>query len=166
MTFSHTAPESETDETTRKLLFKLPLFNSFDVEELNTLARHMSYIQIDSGECIFKEGDRGNFMGFVVNGVLEVMKKSENGQNITIARITKGFSIGEMSLLDKSPRSATVVAIRPSLMVTLTNKGLDLLTQKHPALGVKLLHKIIRLMGFNMRRTSSRLADLTRDCNQ
>lgn len=99
-------------------------------------------------------------MGFVVSGVLEVLKKSETGENMVIARLTKGSSIGEMALIDKSTRSATVMAKQATTMVTLTEKGFDLLTQKSPALGVKIMQKIARLLSLNMRRTSSKLADL------
>ena len=99
-------------------------------------------------------------MGFVVSGVLEVQKRSETGENIPLARLTKGSSIGEMALIDKSTRSATVIAKQAAIMVTLTDKGFDLLADKYPGLAIKLIRKIARLMRLNMRRTSSKLADL------
>jgi len=151
---------TETEEDTRNFLINLPLFDSFNVEELDVLAKHMSYVHLRRGEYLFVEGDRGTFMGFVVNGVLEVLKKSETGENITIARITRGSSIGEMAIIDRSTRSATVVAIQPSTMVTLTDKGFELLAEKSPVLGIKLIQKTARLLSLNMRRTSSKLADL------
>ncbi len=148
------------EEETRNFLLNLPIFNSFDVDELSILTKHMSYIHLQRGEFLFVEGDRGTFMGFVVRGVLEVLKKAETGENIVIARLTKGSSIGEMALIDKSTRSATVVAKQPTTMVTLTDKGFTLLTEKSPHLGVKIIQKIARLLSLNMRRTSSKLADL------
>jgi CRP-like cAMP-binding protein len=151
---------SESEEDTRHFLVSLPIFDSFHVDELTVLARHMSFIHLQRGEFLFVEGDRGTFMGFVVSGVLEVLKKSETGENMVIARLTKGSSIGEMALIDKSTRSATVMAKQPTTMVTFTEKGFDLLTQKSPALGVKIMQKIARLLSLNMRRTSSKLADL------
>ncbi len=151
---------TETEEDTRNFLINLPLFDSFNVEELDILAKHMSYVHLRRGEYLFVEGDKGTFMGFVVSGVLEVLKKSETGENITIARITRGSSIGEMAIIDRSTRSATVVAVQPSTMVTLTDKGFELLAEKSPVLGIKLIQKTARLLSLNMRRTSSKLADL------
>ena len=151
---------TDSEEDTRNFLISLPLFDSFNVDELSVLAKHMSYIHLRRGEYLFVEGDKGNFMGFVVRGVLEVIKKSEVGENIVIARLTKGSSIGEMALIDKSPRSATVVAKQPTIMVTLTERGFEILTEKSPSLGVKVIQKVARLLSLNMRRTSSRLADL------
>ena len=109
---------SETEEETRSFLISLPIFDSFNVDELSVLAKHMSFIHLQMGEHLFVEGDQGTFMGFVVNGILEVQKKAETGENITLARLTKGSSIGEMALIDRSPRSATVIAKQPTTMVT------------------------------------------------
>lgn len=152
-----------SEEDTRSFLLSLPIFDNFNVDELTILAKHMSYVTLQRGEHLFLEGDKGTFMGFVVQGLLEVIKKSDNGQNVVIARLTKGNSIGEMALIDKSPRSATVIAKQPTTMVTLSDKGFDLLTEKSPILGVKVIQKIARLLSLYMRRTSSRLADLMQD---
>jgi CRP-like cAMP-binding protein len=152
-----------SEEDTRNFLVSLPIFDSFNVDELTLLSKHMSYVHLQRGEYLFVEGDKGTFMGFVVQGLLEVIKKSETGQSVVIARLTKGSSIGEMALIDKSPRSATVVAKQQTTMVTLTDKGFDILTEKSPILGVKVIQKIARLLSLYMRRTSSRLADLMQD---
>jgi CRP-like cAMP-binding protein len=151
---------TESEEDTRKFLVNLPIFDSFNVDELTMLSKHMSFVHLQRGEYLFVEGDKGTFMGFVVQGLLEVVKKTEAGQSVVIARLTKGNSIGEMALIDKSPRSATVIAKQPTTMVTLTDKGFDLLTERSPILGVKVIQKVARLLSLYMRRTSSRLADL------
>jgi CRP/FNR family cyclic AMP-dependent transcriptional regulator len=151
---------SASEEETRSFLISLPIFSSFNVDELSILAKHMSFIHLQLEEHLFIEGDQGTFMGFVVNGILEVQKKAETGENMTLARLTKGSSIGEMALIDRSPRSATVVAKQATTMVTLTEKGFDLLAEKHPQIGVMVIKKIARLLSLNMRRTSSKLADL------
>ena len=151
---------SESEESTRNFLTYLPLFDTFNFEDLDVLAKHMSYVHLKKGEFLFTEGDKGNFMGFVVHGVLEVLKRNENGEDVIIARLTRGNSIGEMSLIDKSTRSATVVCVQPATMITLTDKGFDILTAKAPHLAIKLIQKTARLLSLNMRRTSSKLADL------
>ena len=150
---------SDSEEETRDFLITLPLFDSFDIEELSALARHMSFVHLQRGEFLFVEGDKGTFMGFVVQGLIEVMKKSEIGENVVIARLTKGSSVGEMALIDKSPRSATVMARQPTTMVTLTEKGFEIVMNQYPALAIKFIQKVARLLSLNMRRTSSKLAD-------
>lgn len=151
---------TESEEETRSFLINLPIFSSFNVDELSIFAKHMSFVHLQRGEHLFIEGDQGTFMGFVVNGILEVQKKADNGENITLARLTKGSSIGEMALIDKSPRSATVLARQATTVVTLTDRGFELLAERHPPLGIKVIQKVARLLSLNMRRTSSKLADL------
>jgi CRP/FNR family transcriptional regulator, cyclic AMP receptor protein len=150
----------KSEEETRSFLENLAIFSSFNVDELSTLARHMSYIHLQRGEYLFVEGDPGTFLGFVVNGILEIQKRRESGEYVTLARLTKGASIGEMALIDKSPRSATVIARQSATLVTLTDRAFDLLADKHPPLAIKMIRKVARLLSLNMRRTSSKLADL------
>jgi CRP/FNR family transcriptional regulator, cyclic AMP receptor protein len=150
----------KSEEETRSFLENLAIFSSLNVDELSTLARHMSYIHLQRGEYLFVEGDPGTFLGFVVNGILEIQKRRESGEYVTLARLTKGASIGEMALIDKSPRSATVIARQAATLVTLTDRAFDLLAEKHPPLAIKMIRKVARLLSLNMRRTSSKLADL------
>ena len=150
---------NEHEEKTRDFILRLPLFDAFKSEDLDVLARHMNYTEIMRGEYLFTEGEKGDFMCFVVQGLLEVLKKSMQGDYRTLARLGKGSTIGEMSIVDKSPRSASVIARQPTVVIILTKKGFDILTNSYPALGVTLLKKIMRLLSLNMRRTSSKLAD-------
>lgn len=150
---------NENEERTREFMLALPLFDDFDSEEIDILARHTNYTEIMRGEYLFSEGEKGDFMCFIVRGLLEVLKKSGHGDYRTIARLGKGCTIGEMSIIDKSPRSASVIARQPSIAIILTKKGFDIITSNYPVIGITILKKIMRLLSLHMRRTSSKLAD-------
>ena len=149
----------KNEEKTRNFMLTLALFDAFKSEDLDILARHMNYSEITGGEYLFTEGEQGDYLCFVVRGLLEVLKKTAQGDYRTIARLGKGSTIGEMSIIDKAPRSASVIARQPTILLILTKKGFDLLTDRHPVLANILLKKIMRLLSLNMRRTSSKLAD-------
>ncbi|MCL2789993.1 MAG: cyclic nucleotide-binding domain-containing protein [Desulfobulbus sp.] len=141
-------------------MLTLPLFDAFRSDDLDTLTRHMHFAEIRRGEHLFAEGDQGDFMCFVVRGLLDVLKTStKDGDHRVIARLGKGNTIGEMSLIDQSPRSATVVARQPSIVIILTKKKFEVLTEEYPVLGVAFLKIIMRLLSLNMRLTTSQLAD-------
>jgi len=150
---------NEHEEKTRDFLLTLPLFDVFKSEDLDILARHMNYTEVMRGEYLFTEGDKGDFMYFIVRGLLEVLKKTVQGDYRPLARLGKGSTIGEMSIVDKAPRSASVIARQPTVVIILTKKGFDILTNRYPAVGITLLKKIMRQLSLNMRRTSSKLAD-------
>ena len=98
-------------------------------------------------------------MCFVVRGLLDVLKKTTTGDYRVVARLGKGSTIGEMSIIDKSPRSATAIARQPSVVIILTKKGFDILTIDYPSVGVTLLKTIMRMLSLNMRLTTSKLVD-------
>jgi CRP-like cAMP-binding protein len=64
-----------------------------------------------------------------------------------------------MSVIDKTPRSATVKAQSKATMVALTSEGFDLILEQYPKIGIKVMKGITRLLSLNLRKTSSRLAD-------
>jgi CRP-like cAMP-binding protein len=142
-------------------LMEMPLFDGLRGPELNTVAKHMNYFELEKDEILFEEGDIGDFICFILAGELHVLKKSsESGRKILIATLTENRSIGEMSVIDDTNRSATVKASTKSKIIALTKKGFDLIIEENPRIGIIILKQISRLMSMNLRKTSSQLTDL------
>lgn len=150
---------SKVSSAITDFLINIPIFDSIKGGELRIITRHMSFIELDAGEVLFKEGERGDYVCFVAEGALDVLKKNEAGGYVVLATLLKGRSIGEMSVIDEFPRSATVKARTKATLVILTRERFDLIMEDHPAIGVKILKGISRLLSQNLRKTSSRLAD-------
>ena len=154
-------------DQTRKLrgtiidfLVNIPLFDGLDSNELAIIANHMIFFNLSKGDLLFTEGDKGDYVCFIVEGQLEVIKKSSTGQDVVIATLSKGRSIGEMSIIDNTPRSASIKAQTDATLVALTGKGLDTILESHAKIGIKILKGLSRLLSMNLRKTSSQLADL------
>jgi CRP-like cAMP-binding protein len=140
-------------------LSNISLFDRLNGQELGVLAKYVNVIDVNPGEYIFKEGDKGDYVCFVEKGSLDVMKRSSAGGTAIIATLTRGRSIGEMAVIDNFPRSATIRARTKATLLTLTRSGFDLILEQEPTIGVKILKGISRLLSQNLRRTSSQLAD-------
>ncbi len=151
--------EREIKETIIDSLIYSPLFDGLRENELKVVADHMDYSEIEAGEIIFQEGDRGDSVCFVLEGTVDIIKGSSPGGEVVIASLPKGRSIGEMSVIDNFPRSATAKARTETSFLTLTQKNFDEILKNHPEIGVKILKGISRLLSLNLRKTSSRLAD-------
>lgn len=160
--------EAQTEEkikrTITEFLIHFPFFETLTAEELGIVADHLNFLEIEPGTVLFKEGDEGDSVYFVVEGELDVIKESVSGRKVGIDRVvittlTKGRSIGEMSVIDKTPRSATVKAVARSTLVGLGARGFETIMEDYPRIGIKILKGISRLLSTNMRKTSSRLAD-------
>lgn len=140
-------------------LVSIPMFDNLVPDELRLVSAQMTFMDLNPGEVLFHEGEKGDYVCFVAEGSLDVLKKSKKGHNVTLATLTRGRSIGEMAMIDDFSRSATVQARTAAALVILTRKGFDLILDEHPGIGIKLLKGISRLLSQNMRKTSSRLAD-------
>jgi len=156
--------ESKVKEAITGFLINFPFFNILDENELSIIADHIDFIEIDPGEILCREGDEGDCVYFVVDGELDVIKESIGARRIgvdrvVIAKLSKGRSIGEMSIMDKIPRSATVQACSSAILVSLTLNGFNQILEEHPAIGIKILKGIAHLLSLNLRKTSARLAD-------
>ncbi len=138
----------------------LPLFEQINAEEVKVVARHMESIDLNAGDILFRESEKGNYVFFIKEGQLDVLKKSEtSGSNVTLATLCEGQSIGEMSIIDDLPRSATIQARSRTKLYILSKSAFDMILSKHPKIGIKLLKGISRLLTRNLRETSIRLAD-------
>ncbi len=140
-------------------LVDVPIFAELDEVERVTLEKFMFFNRVATGDYVFKEGDKGDFVCFVASGVLEVLKQNQQGQVVVIASLGKGSSLGEMSLIDRLNRSASVRARSATALVVLTRKGFDMVLKMHPEIGIKILKGVASLLSMNLRKTSERLTD-------
>ncbi len=138
-------------------LAKISFFDDLSKKELNILMNYMSLYELKSGEFLFKEGEIGQYVSFVVEGRLEVLKRSITGAEIAITSVTKGYSIGDMSLLDKAQRSASIRARSKSTLAILPQTAFKVVLKKHPAIGIKILVGFARFQTENLRKTSNQL---------
>lgn len=140
-------------------LSNIPLFDELAISELEVLSERMSLIELDAGEILFEEWETGDFVCFVENGSFELLKKSGVDTYSKIAILGRGKSIGEMSIIDNFLRSATLKAISPGRVITFSRQLFENITATHPHISIRILKSLARLLGHNLRKTSSRLAD-------
>ena len=157
-------PESLTliDADTRTLADMLSgsgMFGDLSRSEIGVLARYMRVYRAVKNDVVFVEGAHGGFMGIVIEGRLRVFKDSGRGSSKALAEVPAGESLGEMSMIDGLPYSATAVAAESVTLVTLTRADLDQITAKHPALAAKILRRVAQLMSQRLRETSGMLVD-------
>ena len=146
-------------DTLFNMLSDAQLLNRFEGHEIRQLAEYVHAYAVDAGAMIFPEGMQGNCMGLLVDGRIEVLKKNSAGEAQRIAVITAGKTFGEMSLIDGLPYSATIRALETCTVILLTRNNFTQCVQRHPALGVKLLMEIARLISLRLRQTSGQLVD-------
>ena len=109
---------------TDSVLRKVSLFADLPDEDVDAICRASKEIHLEPGEHLFEEGDRGDSAYIIHDGELEVVKQSA-GRQMLLAVRKAGDVIGEMALLDASPRTATVRARTAASLVTIHKGQLD-----------------------------------------
>jgi CRP/FNR family cyclic AMP-dependent transcriptional regulator len=128
----------ETREVSERLL-KVPMFSECTKRELQAIARSVKEIEHPKGHVIAREGDRGIGFFLITDGKAAV---SIGGKNR--ARLGPGDFFGEISLLDRGPRTATVTSTSPIRLLGLTAWVFRGLIEEHPSIGIKLLEVVAR----------------------
>jgi CRP/FNR family cyclic AMP-dependent transcriptional regulator len=137
------------------------IFSFFEDDDAEKIIPFFDSLDYPAKSVVFKEGDPGDFIGFVVSGKLEVKKQTEfKGNQLIIALLSSGASVGELSIFDQHQRSATVEAIEDTTMLILRNTSLDALLQQHPYTGTKLLKGLIRVLALRLRKATERLTTI------
>lgn len=136
-----------------------PVFKDLDWESIQKLARCMQVYEAPQGASIFFEGDQGTYMCIIMRGLIEILKQDSTGENAHVTTVGPGKILGEMSLIDGEPRSATCVALQKTLLVVLTKDNFQRINQTMPGLGLKVVTKIARMLSQRLRQTSGMLVD-------
>jgi predicted acylesterase/phospholipase RssA len=107
------------------------LFHLLSDEEMAALDEHLTPVRLVGGEILFRQGDPGDSLYIVIGGRLVVSHMSDHRTERIVAELGHGEIVGEMGLVCKEPRSATVRASRDTDLMRLSAAGLDSLATKY-----------------------------------
>ena len=105
-----TRRQRPVDPNLIQLLRSIASFARLSGENLDALARSFQRREIQSNTPLFIQGHPGHTMYLVEMGLLRAERKLESGRSFVLGQIRPGELVGEMSVLDPAPRSATVTA--------------------------------------------------------
>ena len=127
---------------TIELLQTLHAFVRLSAQDARCVAGYMRELSYARGERLFQAGEQhhANHLLLVLDGEVTV-DTGRHGQHaeVPIAVLGAGAVLGEMSLLDGAPRSATCTAITPIRAAGLARRGLELMIERHPQVAARLL---------------------------
>jgi CRP/FNR family transcriptional regulator, cyclic AMP receptor protein len=117
----------------------VPLFSACSARELASIGRFLKEVDYPAGRQIVKQGHVGVGLYIILDGETKVVVGDR-----TRRRLGPGAFFGEISLLDRGPRSATVVAETPVRALSLSAWNFRAALKEHPSLAVKMLEEMAR----------------------
>jgi CRP-like cAMP-binding protein len=135
------------------------LFGALGDDILEHLAKTLGQRRFAPGATIFQEGDAGHDMFVVLEGEVEVMKKSRRGRPQRVAILGPSDTLGEMTLIDVQPRSATVRALAPTRLLRISSEDFDALYRHDVKSYAIVVLNIARDLSRRLRVTDGILAD-------
>jgi len=158
----NTPGQRRTDPAvTTAQLREVGLFGALSDEFLEHLVDTLEVRRILPGDTVFREGDPAREMYVVLDGEIEVLKKSRRGRETRVAILGPNDCFGEMSIIDMQPRSATVRALGPARILKISTEEMDALYRHDLKSYTLIVLNIARDLSRRLRVTDGLLADFT-----
>jgi|SRR5919108_175089 CRP-like cAMP-binding protein len=128
-------------------LGRMWLFSACTKRDLQTIGRASDEVDVAAGKTLTEEGRAGHEFYLILDGKAAVRRKGKK-----VATLGPGQYFGELSLLDRGPRSATVVADTPMRLLVLGQREFNGVLDEVPGLA----HKLLRTMAGRLRDAESK----------
>ena len=133
----------------------LPLLARLNTEDVRALAARGRMRRFSSGTYVVREGEPGDSLYVILEGHARVLFSSDGGEEATLAHLGPGDCIGEMTVFDGLPRSASVVASDQMATVNVTRGDFQAWLAERPQAAMPLLEEL----SLRLRRANQGLAD-------
>src|SRR5271157_2652912 len=96
-------------------------------------------------------------MFLILEGQIRVYTKQKSGEVLFLRMLNAGDAFGEVALLNQAPRSASVEAVRESVLIKITSASLQKLLAEQPAAAAPFLHHLAKTVGHQLGEMTSKL---------
>jgi serine/threonine protein phosphatase PrpC len=131
------------------------LFESLSYQQLVRIMNVARQRPLSRGQKVFGEGDHGTELFVILKGRVELTKRE-----VRVAVLDAGAHLGEMALIDASPRSTSAAAMEDCKLLSIHRHDFLEILRKEPPLAVKLLWAFVSVLAQRLRATTAELTDV------
>jgi CRP-like cAMP-binding protein len=139
------------------LLRKIPLFEALSRRELRNVVDIIHDRSYEADEYMFEKGQPGAAMFIIRSGTVKIVAPDKKGKEITLATLGKDTFVGELALLDDSPRSASAKAEEKTEASAFFRTDLNKLLDTEPLIASKIFKQLSLIIGQRLKATNEQL---------
>lgn len=149
-------------------LSKLEIFSDFDssndlhAEILKNVCTLLEPQSFNAGDIIIKEGEIGDSLYILYEGKVQIRRNTPSNDQFAVVNLTTEQNVffGEVALVDKDTRSASVIALENCKVLRLDGNAFNELCEKEPVLGYHVMYRISRRIASSLRRSNKEMLTL------
>lgn len=140
---------------TEEFLVQVPLFHSFQPEDIERLSASIGTQTLIKGDVLFRKGSEGTVLYIIKEGRIKIVLPSKSGDEVILAIFSDKDFFGEMALLDGIPRSADAIALEECELLVLSRSDfLSFLMVNKNA-----MQSVLASLSMRLRKTDDQLED-------
>jgi CRP/FNR family cyclic AMP-dependent transcriptional regulator len=155
----HDEHDGQDAKDDAEFLAQIPIFGGLPALVLARIVDVARVMRVPAGALVCAEGEPAHSMYIVREGELEICKRGRNGAEFCLATLRRGDCVGEMSLIDIQPRSATARALTDSTLCVLDQQAIARLYQTELEVYTLLVLNIAREISRRLRHADQILVD-------
>jgi len=134
-------PQMTFEEKT-KALRNIPIFKVLPISEVKAVAFSAYEKDFPAKYLLIKEGEISNLLYFILGGSLRVYKVTQEGEEINLNICGPGDIVGEMAIIDKAPRSASVETLQAAKVLILKGEDFIKILRVYPEIAIVMLSQL------------------------
>ena len=136
-------------------LAQVPLFQGLTRRDLQVLAANSREREYPAGAALLRQGETGVGLFIITSGSVHVSQTTPDGETRDLGDFGRGATLGEMSLLDDMPRTATVTATEPTKAIVIPVWDFRAALREAPEISIKLLTVLSHRLRANEAQSAS-----------
>lgn len=144
----------------RDLIQKFALLEGFTEGQIETLRPLIEDVRYDASQVIFKQGDRADYLFFVLEGKVAIQFNPDDGPVLTVSEVEPGGVFGWSAALGSACYTSSAVCTECGHFIRMEGEELKTLCQEHPETGILILNRLASVIAQRLRGTHQQVVAL------
>ena len=142
------------------LIEQFALIEGFSKEEVEVLRPFIETVEYEADQVIFNQGDKADYLFFVLDGNVLIQFKPEDGPVLTVSDVEQGGVFGWSSALGSAQYTSSAVSTGSGRFIRMEGEELKILCQEHPETGILILNRLASVIAQRLRGTHEQVVQL------